>query len=92
MSLDFDQFPVDDPIADKDTGSLTWIWMGSLATFWETLVTYLTSGGIIPPSLTRDQRDALQNLQNGQTIYNVTDDVPQFYQVSTKTWRTYTFT
>lgn len=79
MALDFDQFPVYDPIVKKGM-LLSDIWMDSLATFFQTLITYLSSGGIFLPQLTSDQRDALQSPINGQMIYNTTLDSAQYYK------------
>lgn len=91
MALDFDELPVYDPIV-KDDEKLTPIWVGSLTTLYQTLISYLTQGGILLPNLTTKQRDEIINPQNGQTIYNVTVDAPQFYQSSLGIWRTITFT
>lgn len=72
MSADFDQFPVYSDITKKKSSSLSDVWMSSLATFYQTLVGYLTSRGIFLPPLTTAQRDQLQSPQNGQMIYNTT--------------------
>ena len=92
MALDFDQFPLRDPIAKNTKGELSDVWELALGTFFETLVTYLTSGGIILPNLTDVQQAKILNPANGQMVYNLKVDAPQFYQTSTKTWRTINFT
>lgn len=87
----FDEFPVRDPIVKKE-GLLTDVWLGSFSAMYQTLIYYITENGITPPNLTTLQRDAITSPQNGQMIYNTTIDAPQFYQISSKSWRTYTFT
>jgi hypothetical protein len=87
----FDEFPLKDPIAKKD-GRLSDLWVGSLSSFYQTLIYYITAFGITPPNLTTAQRNTITAPQNGQMIYNTTIDAPQFYQVSSKSWRTMTFT
>lgn len=92
MALDFDNFPVYDPVTKIRPDLLSDIWADALATFIQTLSGYLTQYGILPPNLTTAQRDEIQAPQNGQWIYNVTVDAPQFWQESTMSWRTVTFT
>jgi len=75
MSTDFDQFPLYDPLIKKGTENLSDIWMSFMSTFYMNLVEYLTAGGIFLPRLTTAQRDALQNVAEGQLIYN-TDAIP----------------
>lgn len=87
MANDFDEFPVYDPLVQGNR--LSSIWFTSLSTFYQNLIQYLTSGGIIPPSLTTAERDALKAPQNGQTIYNITLDTAQYYRVSSGTWVSY---
>jgi len=85
MANDFDQFPLYDPIV-KGSGQLSDIWLGALSFFYQTLISYITAGGIIPPELTTAQRDSLDSPMNGQMIYNITADTMQYYKVSSKTW------
>lgn len=80
MATDFDQFPLYDPILKSGTTKLSDIWVGSMATFYMNLIGYLTAGGILMPQLTSAQRDALQNVQNGQMIYNTTLGTAQYSQ------------
>lgn len=85
MANDFDQFPLYDAITKPD-GTLTDIWIGSISTFYQTLISYITAGGLIPPELTTEQRDSLDSPMNGQMIYNITLDTMQYYKVSTGAW------
>ncbi len=80
MSLDFDQFPVYDPVLKNKTNSLSDIWVGSFSSFYQTLITYLSQSGIFMPILTTDQRDALVDPQNGQMIYNSTLGSAQYFK------------
>lgn len=80
MSNDFDEFPLYDPIIRTGTLQLSDIWVGAISTFYENLIDYLTQGGIILPHLTTAQRNALQNVQNGQMIYNTTLGSAQYFK------------
>jgi hypothetical protein len=44
------------------------------------LIGYLTAGGILMPQVTTEQRDALQNVKNGQMIYNTTLGTAQYFK------------
>lgn len=79
MSIDFDQFPINDPII-KQGGQISNVWSRSMAVFFQTLISYLTSGGIFLPQLTTAQRDDLQSPTNGQMIYNTTLGTAQYYK------------
>jgi hypothetical protein len=92
MATDFDQFPIYDPLIKEGTTLMSDVWVDFFATFFQTLIGYITQYGINPPNLTTTQRNTIINPQNGQIIYNTTVDAPQFYQTSSGTWRTYTFT
>lgn len=74
MARDFDDFPNYDPVLKQGTNYLSSVWVDSLTTFIESLQEYLTQNGIFVPRLTTAQRDALQNVINGQLIYNTTLD------------------
>lgn len=74
MARDFDNFPTYDPIIKAGTPYLSNIWGDFIATFVETLTGYLSQNGIFVPRLTTVQRDALQNVINGQLIYNTTTE------------------
>ena len=80
MATDFDQFPLYDPLVKKGTDKLSDIWVGSMSTFYMNLIGYLTQGGILMPQVTTAQRDALQNVQNGQMIYNTTLGTAQYFK------------
>lgn len=79
MARNFDNFPIYDPII-KNEIYLSNVWSDFMATFIETLQEYLTQNGIRMPRITSDQRDALQNVENGLTIYNTTLNKFQGYE------------
>lgn len=79
MARDFDNFPTYDPVT-KDGDYLSSVWSDFMATFVETLQGYLTQNGVRMPRLTTAQRDALQNVENGLTIYNTTLNKFQGYE------------
>lgn len=72
MARDFDNFPTYDPVIKVGSTNLSNIWGDFLATFVETLTGYLSQNGIFVPRLTTAQRDELQNIIDGQLIYNTT--------------------
>lgn len=82
MSLDFDLPPVYDPLTKQVNGKLYWADMQRdwMASFVQTIITYLTSGGIFLPQLTTTQRDELDSPQNGQMIYNTTLGTAQYFK------------
>lgn len=82
MALDFDSFPLYDPLIKAGTNNMSSIWMDALGTFMQTLQEYLSQNGIFVPRLTTAQRDALQNVINGQLIYNTTLNKFQGYENS----------
>lgn len=88
----FDRFPTGDALLKNDSIFMSANWASFLEYFYENLVAYLTESGIIPPNLTQAQINALQSPINGQTLYNLTVDAPQFYQASSQSWRTISFT
>ncbi len=101
MATDFDQFPLYDPIVKKGTLNLSDVWLGSLSVFYMNLIGYLTAGGMLIPPVTTAQRNALQNVTEGQLIYNI-DAIPgpprtaeiQVWQVKAgvAAWRVFTTT
>lgn len=101
MATDFDQFPLYDAVVKDSNGKLSDIWVGSISTFYMNLIGYLTAGGILLPVLTTSQRDSLQNVTEGQLIYN-TDAIAgpprtaqiQVWQVisGVAAWRVFTTT
>lgn len=72
MAVDFDNFPLYDPLLKSDTNKMSDLWVSAMATFMQTLTGYLSQNGIFVPQVTTAQRDALQNVINGQLIYNTT--------------------
>lgn len=80
MSNNFDQFPLYDPLIKRDTIQMSDIWISSMSTFYQTLISYLTQGGILLPNLSSNDRDALQSPQNGQMIYNTTLGSAQYFK------------
>lgn len=86
MSNDFDEFPLYDPVTKgSKVLPMSDSWRDSLATFWQTLTSYLTQNGIMLPQLTTAQRDAIQTPQNGQMIYNTTLGSAQYFKAGTWT-------
>ena len=79
MARDFDNFPTYDPVI-KDNVYLSNIWSDFMATFIESLREYLSQNGIFVPRITTAQRNALQNVINGQLIYNTTTNKFQGYE------------
>ena len=90
--VSFDQPRVYDPILNKDSGTFSDVWVSYWASFYDTIISYLSEFGIFLPQLTQTEINSLQGLVNGQLIYNLTVDAPQFWQDSTSSWRTITFT
>jgi hypothetical protein len=91
MSADIDLPLLYDPIAKEVKGKLYWadLQRDWLATFVQTVISYLGSSGINLPQLTTAQRNALVSPQNGQLIYNTTLDTAQYFQVSSGTWKSF---
>lgn len=89
---DFNTPPVYDIFTQKQDGTsgdmmsdLFMVWLGE---FYNTIIQYLTSNGIMFPQLSTVDRDGLNNVINGTTIYNTTIDAPQIYQAGI--WKTFT--
>jgi len=80
MATDFDQFPLYDTLIKAGTQRMSDIWIGSMSVFYMNLIGYLTAGGILMPQVTTVQRDDLQNVQNGQMIYNTTLGTAQYFK------------
>lgn len=80
MANDFDQFPLYDVLIKRDTSQLSDVWLGSISTFYQNLIGYLSAGGIFLPQLTTAQRDAIQSPMNGQMIYNTTLGTAQYFK------------
>ncbi len=79
MARDLDNFPTYDPVI-KDKVYLSNVWSDFMATFIESLREYLSQNGIFVPRLTTDQRNSLQNVINGQLIYNTSTNKFQGYE------------
>lgn len=90
MAIDFDQFPLYDPLVKEGTNKMSDVWVDFMSTFYMNLISYLTQAGILLPKLTTVQRDALQGTQDGQMIYNTTTNAPQIFQNGA--WKTFTTT
>lgn len=80
MARDLDNFPTYDPVIKVGTPYLSNVWSDFMATFVESLREYLSQNGIFVPRLTTAQRDALQNVINGQLIYNTSTNKFQGYE------------
>ena len=80
MANDFDQFPLYDTLVKAGTNKMDQIWVSALATFFQNLTGYLTQNGMLIPQLTTDQRDQIDNPQNGQLIYNTTLGTAQYFK------------
>jgi len=92
MSVDFDLLPVYDPILRNRPDLLSDVWRDILSTNMDTLISYVGQFGFKLPNLTTIQINQIQFPTNGQLLYNTTVDAPQFYQSSSSSWRTITFT
>lgn len=100
--LDFDTPPLYDGILNTQNLYFSDIWLGYWSSLIQTLISYLTSHGVLIPNLTVAERDKIQTPVEGQLIY-VTDVVPdplireteiQVWQVKAGVgaWRTFTTT
>lgn len=85
MARDFDNFPTYDPVIKDKTTYLSDVWASFMAAFVETLQGYLSQNGIFIPKLTTVQRDALNNAESGQLIYNTTTNNVQAFIAGTWT-------
>lgn len=87
-----DQFPYYDPLLKGKSDKMSEVWIAELSAFIDTLNGYITPFGFVLPNLNQTQRDSIQSPANGQLIYNTTADAPQFWQASSTSWRTISFT
>lgn len=85
MAQNIDQPILYDALVKKDTFQMSDVWIGWFSNFIQVLQGYLTQNGILLPQLTTSQRDALQNVPNGQIIYNTTINSAQYYKAGTWT-------
>ena len=87
-----DQLPYYDPLIKGKSDKMAEVWIAELSSFIDTLNGYITPFGFVLPNLNQAQINSIQSPQNGQLLYNITADAPQFYQSSSKSWRTISFT
>lgn len=80
MAQDFDQFPVYDLLVKPGTLKMSDVWTDSIATFYQTLIGYLTQFGMLMPQLTTVQRNSIQSPVNGQLIYNTDIGSAQYFK------------
>jgi hypothetical protein len=80
MAQDFDQFPTYDVLVKPGTNKMSDVWTDSMATFYQSLIGYLTQFGIFMPQVTTAQRDSIQTPVNGQMIYNTTLNTAQYFK------------
>lgn len=78
MAVDFDEFPVYDPITEHGD-RLSGVWQAALSTFFQNLIEYLTQYGALIPPITTEQRDSIQEPMDGQTITNSDRKTLQVY-------------
>lgn len=74
MAIDIDGPPVYDWLTKETKNHMSDVWIDWFSTFYQTLTEYLTQNGMKVPRLTTAQRDAIQNPELGQIIYNTTDN------------------
>ncbi len=91
-SNSIDQLPYYDPLIKDKPDKMSEEWGAALSSLIDTLNGYITPFGFVLPNLSQDQIKSIQSPANGQLIYNISTDAPQFYQMSSKSWRTISFT
>jgi len=80
VAIDFDQFPLYDPLVKKGTLKMSDEWVAFMSTFYQNLISYMSQNGFFLPQLTTAQRDAIQSPMNGQMIYNTTLGSAQYFK------------
>lgn len=80
MATNLDLLPLYDAITQKSKDHLSYVWRDAMATYHQTLISYLTQFGIFLPQLTTAQRDSIQSPVNGQMIYNTTLNTAQYFK------------
>lgn len=91
MALDFDEFPLYDPLTKEQNEHMSNVWIANMSSFLDTLKGYLSQNGMFIPKVTTIQRNAIQSPQNGQMIYNTTTDQFQgFVGGATPAWKVFT--
>jgi hypothetical protein len=92
MTTSIDIPPIYDYLTKDEYGNnkdkMSNIWCDYWANFYQTIVAYITAFGIIPPNLTQDEINSIQQPQTGQMLYNTTIDAPQIY--TSTGWKTFT--
>ena len=91
MALDFDNFPVYDPLIMDET-YMSDVWIAAMSTFIQTLQEYLSQYGMFVPQLTTLDRSKIQSPVLGQMIYNTNTNELQVWQVKlgVAAWRAVT--
>jgi hypothetical protein len=69
MAIDFDLPPINDPLTKRSSDFLSDNWREYVSTLIDTLTIYLTQYGDIIPNITVEERDSIQEPQEGQMIY-----------------------
>ncbi len=90
MAQTIEDLPVYDPVT-KRGDFLNEHWIGNLTLLIQSLQGYLNPLGMFIPEVTTAQRNEIQSPEQGQWIFNTTINAPQFYQLSSATWKTVTF-
>ena len=72
MAQDLYDLPLYDMFVKSGTNQISDIWRDSLATLMQSLQEVISKYGIFVPRITQTERDNLQNVVNGQLIYNTT--------------------
>jgi len=85
MANDLDQFPFYDALIKSGSDKMSDIWIGSLSTFFQSLIGYLSQNGIFFPQLTTAQRNEILSPIPGQVIYNTTLNTAQYFKNGTWT-------
>ena len=91
MALDFDNFPVYDPLVMDET-YMSDVWIAAMSTFIQTLQEYLSQYGMFVPQLTTLDRSKIQSPVLGQMIYNTSTNELQIWQIKlgVAAWRAIT--
>lgn len=92
MPNSFDRFPVGDALVKENTSFISATWALFMDAFYQNLIDYITEYGFYLPELTQSQINTIQTPKNGQLLYNLTVDAPQFYQSTSNSWKTISFT
>lgn len=83
MSTDFDGPPLYDYLTQDSNkvnkDYMSNIWCDYWSTFYNSLVSYISSKGFFIPNLTQTDINELQQPVIGQLLYNTTTDHPQVY-------------